>query len=114
MSDEFIAVATKEVNADIEEIETILKSCLNDNGIFQNSDKFQKHTHKIKGLVPMMGNEDLGNFASSLDDLFKKMIEGKQYENIFDIISESVIEMKKSMSEPNYDLSRIDNKIKQL
>jgi len=114
MSDEFIAVATKEVNADIEGIENILKSCSNDNDIFQNSDKFQKHTHKIKGLVPMMGNENLGNFASSLDDVFKKMIEGKEYATIFDLISESVVEMKKSMSEPNYDLTKINDKIKQL
>ena len=44
MSDEFLAVATKEVNADIEGIENILKSCSNDNDIFQNANKFQKHT----------------------------------------------------------------------
>ena len=94
MSDEFLAVATKEVNADIEGIENILKSCSNDNDIFQNANKFQKHTYKIKGLVPMMGNENLGNFASTLDNVFKQMIEGKQHENIFDTLSESVVDIE--------------------
>jgi len=114
MSDEFIQVATKEVNEDIEEIESILKSCTNDDDIFENSAKFQKHTHKIKGLAPMMGKESLGDFSSSLDDVFKKMIEGKHYETIFEIISKSVMLMKESMSEPNFDFSKINDQIKQL
>jgi len=114
MSDEFIQVATKEVNADIEEIENILKSCSNDDDIFENSTKFQKHTHKIKGLAPMMGKESLGNFSSSLDDIFKKMIDGKHYETIFEIISKSVMQMKKSMNEPDFDFNQINDQIKQL
>lgn len=114
MSDEFIKVATKEVNEDVEEIENILKLCSNDDDIFENSAKFQKHTHKIKGLAPMMGKENLGDFSSSLDDVFKKMIEGKQIENIFDIVSKSVTMMKKSMSEPDFDFGPINDQIKQL
>ncbi len=114
MSEEFIAVATKEVNEDIHEIENILKLCSNDDDIIQNSNKFQKHTHKIKGLAPMMGKDDLGNFSSTLDNLFKKIIEGKQYENILDIITQSSIQMKKSMSESNFDLTPINEQIKQL
>jgi HPt (histidine-containing phosphotransfer) domain-containing protein len=114
MSDEFIEVATKEVNGDIEEIKNILKLCSTDEDVFHNSAKFQKHTHKIKGLAPMMGKESLGNFSSSLDDVFKKMIEGNHYENIFDIISKSVVQMKKSMNEPDFDFSQINDQIKQL
>ena len=113
MSDEFIAVASKEVNEDIQSIENILESCSDDNDIVENSSKFQKHTHKIKGLAPMMGKETLGNFASSLDDLFKKMIDGTHYDGIFDVISESTNEMKKSMNEPEFDFSQIYDKIKQ-
>ncbi|NNM35747.1 MAG: hypothetical protein HKO48_01350 [Nitrosopumilus sp.] len=114
MSEEFIAVATKEVNDDIQEIDNILKLCHNDDDVFQNSNKFQKHTHKIKGLAPMMGKEDLGNFSSTLDDVFKKIIEGKRYETIFDMVTISVEQMKKSMNEPNFDLSQINDQIKQL
>ena len=114
MSEEFIEVATKEVNGDIEEIKNILKLCSTDEDIFQNSAKFQKHTHKIKGLAPMMGKENLGNFSSSLDDVFKKMIEGNHYETIFDIISKSVVQMEQSMNEPDFDFSQINDQIKQL
>ena len=113
MSDEFIAVATKEVSVDIDSIENILKSCSNDSDIFQNSTKFQKHTHKIKGLAPMMGKENLGIFSSSLDDLLKKMIEGTNFEGIFPLMSQSVIAMKKSMNEPDFDFGPIDDKIQQ-
>jgi len=114
MSDEFIEVATKEVNGDIEEIENILKLCSNDDDIFKNSAEFQKYTHKIKGLAPMMGKESLGTFSSSLDDVFKKMIEGKHCETVFEIISKSVPLMKKSMNEPEFDFGQINDQIKQL
>ncbi|MCV0430321.1 Hpt domain-containing protein [Nitrosopumilus sp.] len=114
MSDEFISVATKEVNSDIESLENIYKLCSNDFDVFQNSSKLQKHTHKIKGLAPMMGKESLGDVSASLDDLFKKMIDGSHYDGIFDLLSQSILAMKKSMTVPNFDFSQINNKIKQL
>ena len=113
MSDEFIAVATKEITADINSIENILESCSTDSDIFQNSSKFQKHTHKIKGLAPMMGKESLGDFSSTLDDLFKKMMSGTNFEDIFPIISQSLIAMKTSMGEPEFNFDKINDKIKQ-
>jgi len=113
MSDEFIAVATKEVNSDIESFENILKSCTNDADIFQNSSQFQKYTHKIKGLAPMMGKESLGNFSSSLDDLFKKMIDGANFDGIYEIMVQSIQEMKTSMIKTSYDFGSINDKIKQ-
>ena len=114
MSDEFIAVATKEVTDDIDSIENILKLCANDVDIFQNASKFQKHTHKIKGLAPMMGKEPLGDLSSSLDNIFKKIIDGENIDGIFNLVLESVIHMKKSMNETDYDFSQINDKIQQL
>ena len=114
MSDEFLAVATKEVNGDIDSIENILKLCVNDVDVFQNASKFQKHTHKIKGLAPMMGKESLGNLSSSLDDVLKKIIDGENVDGVFNLILESIIHIKKSMNEPNYDFSQINEKIRQL
>ena len=66
MSDEFISLATKEINDEISEIETILNSCKNDDDVNQNSTQLQKHTHKIKGLAPMMGKEELGELSSAV------------------------------------------------
>jgi len=114
MSDEFIAVATKEVNEDLESLDNILKSCANDVDVFQNSAQFQKHTHKIKGLAPMMGKEPLGNLSSLLDDVLKKLIDGNRVDGIFDIMLESLLQMKQSMNEPTFDFGQITDKIKQL
>jgi len=114
MSDEFITVATKEINDEITNFENILNLCTNDDDVYQNANKFQKHTHKIKGLAPMMGKEELGVLSSLLDGILKEMIEGKKIAGIFDILTESLNYMKNSMNEPNYDLSPINNKVKQL
>ena len=114
MSDEFLAVATKEITDDIDSIENILKLCTSDIDIFQNASKFQKHTHKIKGLAPMMGKESLGNLSSSLDSIFKKIVDGETVNGIFNLMQESITHMKKSMNEADYNFSQINEKIKQL
>jgi len=111
---EFIIIATKEINDEIAGLENILNICASNDDVYQNADKFQKHTHKIKGLAPMMGKEELGGLSSLLDTMLKKTIEGKKIEGIFDIFTESLHSMKNSMNKPNYDLSEINNKIKQL
>lgn len=114
MSDEFISLATKEINEEISELDKMLTSCQNDIAVLFNAEKFQKHTHKIKGLAPMMGKEELGGLSALLDGLLKKMIEGKQIEGVFDIVTDSIHSMKNSMSEPECDLNPISNKIKQI
>ena len=114
MSDEFLAVATKEITDDIVSIENILKLCTNDIDVFQNASKFQKHTHKIKGLAPMMGKESLGDLSSSLDNIFKKIVDGDHVNGIFNLMQDSIIHMKKSMDELDYDFSQINEKIRQL
>jgi len=114
MSDEFLAVATKEITDDIDSIENILKLCTSDIDIFQNASKFQKHTHKIKGLAPMMGKESLGDLSSSLDNIFKKIVNGDNIDGVFNLMHESITHMKKSMNELDYDFSQINEKIKQL
>jgi len=114
MSDEFIAVATKEVTDDIDSIKNILKLCANDIDVFQNASNFQKHTHKIKGLAPMMGKESLGDLSSSLDNIFKKIIDGENVDGIFNLMVDSIIHMKKSMNEDDYNFSQINERIGQL
>lgn len=51
MSDEFLAVAAREIGEDLAELETIFASCKNDRDVVSNADAFQRHTHKIKGLA---------------------------------------------------------------
>ncbi len=107
-------VATEEINDEINNLENILHFCTTNDDVYQNANELQKHTHKIKGLAPMMGKEALGVLSSMLDGILKEMIEGKKIGGIFDILTESLHSMKNSMNESNCDLSQINNKIKQL
>ena len=57
MSDESIVTATDEINDEISNMENILHFCKNNEDVYQNTNNFQKHTHKIKGLAPIIGKE---------------------------------------------------------
>ncbi len=114
MSDEFIKIATEEINEEISELDQLLSTCQNDADVFSSADKFQKHTHKIKGLAPMMGKEELGSFSAILDSIQKKMIDGIAINGIFNDMTASISLMKKSMSEPDCDLAEIKNRISQI
>ncbi len=114
MSDEFIEIATQEINEEISELEQLLSACQNDADVFSRSGKFQKHTHKIKGLAPMMGKEELGSFSAILDSILIKMIDGAMIDGIFNDMTDSISLMKKSMSEPECDLTEIKNRISQI
>jgi len=114
MSDEFIETATKEINEEISELDKILSTCQNDVNVFSSADKFQKHTHKIKGLAPMMGKEELGGLSAILDSIFKKMMDGVTIDGVFNVLSDSVFSMKQYMSEPDYNLAEIKIRISQI
>jgi HPt (histidine-containing phosphotransfer) domain-containing protein len=75
MSDEFLQVATKEINDEIDSINKILKSCRTDSDIFKNSQNIDDHIHKIKGLAPMMGKPGIGIIAALNDSVRVSAIE---------------------------------------
>lgn len=58
MSDEFMKIATQEINDELSSISTILDLCQNDADVSKNSDKIEEHMHKIKGLA----NDGKGNY----------------------------------------------------
>jgi archaellum component FlaC len=111
MSKDFIEIATKEINEEISELDKILSTYHNDANVFSNADKFQKCTHKIQGLAPMMGKEELGSFSAILDSILKKMIDGIKINGIFNDMSDSISSMKQYMSEPDYDLTEIKSRL---
>ena len=51
MSDEFLKVATSEINAEIFAINNVLSSYHTSLDVSANATKIQKSTHKIKGLA---------------------------------------------------------------
>jgi len=114
MSDEFIELATKEINDAISELKQIISTCKNDTDISLHSDEFQKHTHKIKGLAPMMGKIELGDFSSILDSILKKIMDGTVIAGIFNVLNDSIFYMGQSMTESNNNLEKIKTKISKI
>lgn len=110
MSDEFIKVATQEINDELSYITIILDSCKNDADISKNSYKIEQHMHKIKGLAPMMGKENIGNLAKTLDSILKKIVAGNQVDGFFEPLSNSIKQMTAAMDKPN-DLGRVQAQV---
>ena len=111
MSDEFIKVATKEINDEIASIDLILKSCKDDSGVIKNSKKIQGHIHKIKGLAPMMGKPNIGLIAAFNDSLLNHIIDGKIIDDIFSVLSETAIFMSNSMNGEEEKIDEIKQKM---
>ncbi|MCE9617871.1 MAG: Hpt domain-containing protein [Nitrosarchaeum sp.] len=114
MSDEFLQVATAEINNEISEIQNILNSCQSSHDVSANAAKIQKSTHKIKGLAPMMGKEDLGSLSALLDSLLKKIMTGIVVDEILESLIIAADEMKKSMTCTDYNLDKIKQRISNL
>ncbi len=114
MSDEFIEIATKEINEEISGLYKLLSTYQNDANIFSSAEKFQKHTHKIKGLAPMMGKEELGSFSAILDSILKEIMNNVKIDGIFNVLSDSISSMKQNMSKPDYDLTEIKIRISKI
>lgn len=111
MSDEFIKVATKEINEEIASINKILESCKNDSSISTNSKIIEGHIHKIKGLAPMMGKPHIGIIATLTDSLLNHIIEGKTLDGIFITLKETTNFMSNSMSGSEEKMDEIKQKI---
>jgi chemotaxis protein histidine kinase CheA len=114
MSNEFLKIATAEINDEISEIQNILNSCHDNLDISANAAKIQKSTHKIKGLAPMMGKEELGNLSSLLDSVLKKIMDGIIIDEIFESLIDAVDEMKNSMTNSDYNLDEIKQRISKI
>lgn len=111
MSDEFIKVATKEINEEIASINKILESCKNDSSISINSKTIEEHIHKIKGLAPMMGKPRIGVIATLIDSLLNHIMEGKTLDGIFTTLKETTIFMSDSMNGSEEKIDEIKQKI---
>jgi HPt (histidine-containing phosphotransfer) domain-containing protein len=110
MSDEFIQVATQEINDELSCITTILDTCQNDVDVSKNSDQIENHMHKIKGLAPMMGKENIGNLAKTLDSILKKIVSGQKVDGFFEPLSISIQQMTIAMDSP-HDLGKVQKKV---
>lgn len=99
-------MAKEEVSQDVAEIGNLLNHCSNDGDITKHASDIEKHIHKIKGLAPMMGQDQLGNIASLIDKILKVVLSGKTIPGIHRTITQSHGFMKNAIDGniTNYDL----------
>lgn len=71
MSDEFLKVAHKEIQTELSKIEAVFAKCSTDKHIQDNVMNLEPPIHKIKGLAPMMGHNNIGDLASMADLILK-------------------------------------------
>lgn len=109
MSDEFLRVAKEEVTDDITKISNLLKNCSEDSDISKNATEIEKHTHKLKGLAPMMGQSEIGDVAATLDALLKLVISGKTIPEIFQAIKKSNQFMQDAINDNKSDYVSLRN-----
>ena len=111
MSDEFIRVATKEINEEIDSVAEILKSCNNNSSVIKKASLIEKHFHKIKGLAPMMGKEMIGEIATLNDSLLNHILDGKHLEGVYSILCESNSFMEQSIKNLDINSAELKQKI---
>lgn len=111
MSDEFLRVAKKEISEDIAEIGNLLKNCQNDNDVLQNAAGIEKRIHKLKGLAPMMGHEQIGEIAALVDKLLKVAMSGKVVLGIYDTIKNSHQFMHNALNDVDANFASLKGQI---
>ena|SRR5690348_16987065 len=90
MADNFHKIARHEIQEELDNLKQILLQCNNDNDIFSNGNKIEKHLHKIKGLAPMMDQNNVGEIAKLNDIILKHIIEKGVLSGAHQIINESL------------------------
>ena len=113
MSDEFLRVATQEINEELEHIDSILSSCNSDSDISEHCQAIEGHFHKIKGLTPMMGKEKIGKISEMLDSILKNILDGQKIDGIYDVLLESHTYMKNDMTGQDSNYDALEKKIKE-
>jgi chemotaxis protein histidine kinase CheA len=101
MSDNFHKIARQEIQEELDSLKRILLQCNNDNDIFNNGNKIEKHLHKIKGLAPMMGQNNVGEIAKLNDIILRHIIENGMLSGTHQIINESIHMMQEIFNDTN-------------
>src|SRR2546422_11361485 len=101
MSDNFHKIARQEIQEELDNLKEILLHCNSDNDISNCGNEIEKHLHKIKGLAPMMGQNDVGEIAKLNDIILKHIIENGTLNKTYQVISESVHMMQEIFNETN-------------
>lgn len=113
MSDNFLKIARQEIQAELDSLQQILIQCNDDKDISNNGNKIVKHLHKIKGLAPMIGQNNVGEIAKINDSILRHVIENGTQSGIYQVMSESLQIMQEIFNDTNKkDTEEFKNKIR--
>jgi len=113
MSDNFLKIARQEIQAELDSLQQILIQCNDDKDISNNGNKIEKHLHKIKGLAPMMGQNNVGEIAKINDSIINHIIENGTQNGTYQVMSESLQIMQEIFNDTNKkDTEEFKNKIR--
>lgn len=107
MSDEFHRVARQEIQSEMDSLNEIFLTCINDEQLYEKSTEIEKHMHKIKGLAPMMEQEKVGEIARISNVILKHVANYGTLKGSHVIIIEAV-KMMSSLFSEHIDI-QIDN-----
>ncbi|MGI0056963.1 MAG: hypothetical protein ACREAK_06265 [Nitrosarchaeum sp.] len=114
MSDNFFRIARKEIQEELDGLHKILLLCNNDADISSNGNSIEKHLHKIKGLAPMMGQNEVGEIAKMTDTILKHIITNGMLAGAYQILVESNYVMKEIFNGTSaLNVSEFKNKLRQ-
>lgn len=113
MSDNFLKLARKEIQEELDGLNQIMSQCKSDLDISTNGKEIERHLHKIKGLAPMMDQKDVGDIAALIDTIAKYVISHGTLDNTYNIFLESIKIMSNIFSGAKMNAEEFKNKIKQ-
>ncbi len=105
MSDEFLKTARREIEDELSKIETIFDKCLTDKHIQENAAIIQRHFHKIKGLAPMIDENNIGKLASIADTILKHISNKVTFPNSYAILVDVFQKMRTLFDHGNESLN---------
>ena len=94
LSDNFLTIARKEIQGELEDLQKILSLCGSDIDISHNAQSIERRLHKIKGLAPMMGQNAVGEIAKMTDAILKHVITKGTLAGTYQILLESNLIMR--------------------
>lgn len=90
MSDEFFKIARQEIESEINSLQEIFRVCMTDQQFYDRAKDIERHLHKIKGLAPMMGEEEVGKIAKLGNMVTKHVLDHGMLNGSHDVITDSI------------------------
>ena len=113
MSENFLKVARKEIQEELDSLQKIITNCKNDSDVSNNAQGIERHLHKIKGLAPMIGQEGVGEVAKVMDVILKHVIANGILHGAYQILVQSNQLMGDLFVGSKSDVSEFKKKISQ-